>query len=71
MNNKSNKLRQTDWDERRPVAESRQDNHEEIAVLAFARWRNRGCPEGSADEDWRWAEEQIGAQDESGGAIAA
>jgi hypothetical protein len=26
--------------------------HQDTAVLAHAFWQARGCPEGSADEDW-------------------
>jgi Protein of unknown function (DUF2934) len=29
------------------------------ALLAYAFWRARGCPEGSPDEDWFLAEEQL------------
>jgi DUF2934 family protein len=32
---------------------------ERIAQLAYALWQYRGCPEGSADEDWLEAERQI------------
>jgi hypothetical protein len=27
--------------------------------LAYALWQRRGCPEGSAAEDWREAERQL------------
>jgi hypothetical protein len=26
--------------------------HEELAVLAYQLWVERGCPEGSPEEDW-------------------
>jgi hypothetical protein len=29
------------------------------ALLAYEFWRARGCPEGSPDEDWFLAEEQL------------
>lgn len=29
---------------------------QEIARLAFSLWQKRGCPAGSADEDWYQAE---------------
>lgn len=29
--------------------------HDETAALALQLWRARGCPEGSADEDWHRA----------------
>jgi hypothetical protein len=32
---------------------------ESIANLAYALWQRRGCPHGSADEDWREAERQL------------
>jgi len=32
---------------------------ERIAQLAYALWQYRGCPEGSAEEDWLEAERQI------------
>jgi hypothetical protein len=30
---------------------------EDIAVLAYEIWQARGCPDGSADEDWYQAVE--------------
>ncbi|MBV8811700.1 MAG: DUF2934 domain-containing protein [Acidobacteriaceae bacterium] len=27
--------------------------------MAYTLWQQRGCPEGSADEDWREAERQL------------
>ncbi len=33
--------------------------HNEIAALAHELWKARGCPEGSADEDWFRAVEQL------------
>jgi Protein of unknown function (DUF2934) len=33
--------------------------HEEIAALAHELWRARGCPEGSPEEDWFNAVEQL------------
>jgi hypothetical protein len=30
-----------------------------IAHLAHALWERRGCPHGSAEEDWREAERQL------------
>jgi DUF2934 family protein len=40
-----------------PINPSQQD----IANLAYALWQLRGCPEGSADEDWKEAERQLKA----------
>jgi hypothetical protein len=33
--------------------------HHEIAARAYDCWRERGCPDGSAEEDWRRAEEEL------------
>ena len=33
--------------------------HEAIARLAYAHWLERGCPCGSPDEDWLFAEKQL------------
>jgi hypothetical protein len=33
--------------------------HDEIAALAHQLWRERGCPEGSPEEDWFHAAEQL------------
>jgi hypothetical protein len=35
--------------------------HKEIAALAHELWQGRGCPEGSADEDWNEAVKQLRA----------
>jgi hypothetical protein len=33
--------------------------HKEIAELAYRFWQARGCPEGSGDEDWFRAAEEL------------
>ena len=33
--------------------------NEQIAQRAFELWQSRGCPEGSAEEDWRQAEAEL------------
>jgi Protein of unknown function (DUF2934) len=33
--------------------------HERIAALAYFYWQQRGCPEGSPDDDWIRAEQHI------------
>ncbi|HXP83229.1 MAG TPA: DUF2934 domain-containing protein [Bryobacteraceae bacterium] len=33
--------------------------HEDIAALAYKLWQARGCPDGSPDEDWFHAAEQL------------
>lgn len=35
---------------------------EQIAALAHALWHQRGCPEGSPEEDWLKAEQEIREQ---------
>ena len=39
--------------------------HSDIAALAFALWQERGCPEGSSEEDWYEAERKLQSQVES------
>jgi hypothetical protein len=39
--------------------------HEQIALLAHALWQQRGCPEGSPEEDWFRAERQLHAGSET------
>jgi hypothetical protein len=44
--------------------ESRPENrptHKDIAALAYALWQERGCPEGSPEEDWGRAEQELSA----------
>lgn len=40
-------------------------------LLAYEFWRARGCPEGSPDEDWFLAEEQLRHQQNFSTAKAA
>jgi len=35
---------------------------DQIAALAHALWHKRGCPEGSPEDDWFRAEQEIGEQ---------
>jgi hypothetical protein len=35
--------------------------HEQITALAYALWQERGCPEGSPEEDWFRAEKELRA----------
>jgi hypothetical protein len=41
-----------------PSAEPR-PSYEQIASLAYALWQQRGCPEGSPEEDWFRAEQEL------------
>jgi hypothetical protein len=36
-----------------------QPTTEEIANLAYALWQERGCPDGSPDDDWYDAENRL------------
>ena len=38
---------------------SEPENREQIAALAYEFWRARGCPEGTSEEDWFRAEQEI------------
>jgi hypothetical protein len=38
---------------------SEPQNREQIAALAYALWQARGCPDGTPDEDWFQAEQEI------------
>jgi hypothetical protein len=38
---------------------------QQIAELAYSYWEARGCPDGSAEEDWYRAEQDLRAQAES------
>jgi len=44
-----------------PVTEEVVDR-EELTRLAYWHWEMRGLPEGSPDEDWFWAEEELRRQ---------
>jgi len=41
-----------------PLAEAR-PAYEDIASLAYTLWHERGCPEGSSEEDWFRAEQEL------------
>lgn len=38
------------------------EDQEEIARLAYSYWLARGCPEGSPEEDWLLAEQEVRQQ---------
>jgi hypothetical protein len=38
---------------------SETQNRDQIAVVAYALWQARGCPDGTPDEDWFRAEREI------------
>lgn len=33
--------------------------HADIARIAYLHWQDRGCPIGSPEEDWSWAEQDL------------
>jgi hypothetical protein len=40
--------------------------HADIAALAYRLWQDRGCPEGSSEEDWFRAAEQLRSRAHTG-----
>ena len=40
---------------------SEPENRHEVAALAYEFWQARGCPDGTAEEDWFRAEQEIAA----------
>jgi hypothetical protein len=38
--------------------------HDDIAIRAYYCWQQRGCPEGSAEVDWKRAEDELQARKE-------
>ena len=38
---------------------SEPENQHEVAALAYEFWQARGCPDGTAEEDWFRAEREI------------
>lgn len=38
---------------------NRREDEIEIALRAYELWQERGCPEGSAEEDWIQAEREV------------
>ncbi len=39
--------------------------HEDIAGLAYAQWQEMGCPEGTHEEHWLGAEQELTAKREA------
>jgi Protein of unknown function (DUF2934) len=35
---------------------------EQIAALAYSLWQDRGCPQGTSEQDWFKAEEELTAK---------
>jgi hypothetical protein len=42
-----------------PADESAPPDERDVATLAYRRWLERGCPQGSPDEDWFEAEREL------------
>jgi Protein of unknown function (DUF2934) len=40
-------------------------NRQKIAALAYEFWRLRGCPEGTSEEDWFRAEQEVKGSQET------
>ncbi len=47
------------------AADRNRFSHDDIVALAHKLWQERGCPEGSPDEDWFHAAEQLRAKSSS------
>jgi DUF2934 family protein len=45
-----------------PAHSSDLEDQEEVARLAYSYWLARGCPEGSPEEDWLRAEQEVRQQ---------
>jgi hypothetical protein len=46
----------------KPIQEGQQEKMrkpEEVALRAYELWQQKGCPQGSAEEDWLQAEEEL------------
>ena len=41
-----------------PTPEEPGSFHEQVAILAYHLWQERGCPEGSPEIDWTEAEQK-------------
>jgi hypothetical protein len=45
-----------------PMDVSEPETQQEIAILAYHFWQERGCPIGSPEEDWFRAEQSLKAK---------
>jgi hypothetical protein len=54
---RSHELTKNDGSRRVPAKISSGDK--DIAKLAYLHWQDRGCPIGSPEEDWSWAEQDL------------
>jgi hypothetical protein len=41
------------------ASETHESDEPQVAALAYLLWQGRGCPEGSPQEDWYGAEQQL------------
>jgi hypothetical protein len=64
MSSHATKLRKSP--DGKPSAEAHPPEHEEIALLAYMYWEQRGRPADSPEEDWFRAEEEISRQAATG-----
>jgi len=44
-----------------PTSHDFAPNREELAARAYEIWKSKGCPKGTAEEDWQQAERQLSA----------
>jgi hypothetical protein len=47
------------------TGEREQSEHEQIQLLAYRYWRQRGSPEGDPETDWQKAEHEFARQREA------
>jgi hypothetical protein len=52
-------MRDNSLEEKAVVSPDSSLDQRRTALLAYEFWRARGCPEGSPEEDWFLAEEQL------------
>ena len=45
--------------EKQAVSSEARPRHEEIAALAYSQWQEKGCPEGTHEEHWLKAEQEL------------
>ena len=48
-----------------PPGEPATPGEQDVADLAYRRWLERGCPQGSPEEDWFEAEHELQARNRS------
>jgi hypothetical protein len=59
MSSPKRKLRKPSSATASPEVSTISPDHTEIAQLAYLYWLERGCPTGTAEEDWTRAEQDL------------